>query len=72
MPRHDNQSEMNEVLMNVMTSLAEKSGKQFMTAVELRELMQATAVEIEKKIFQNGQTEDIEIQRDKKKRRRGT
>ena len=42
MPRHDNQSEMNEVLMNVMTSLAEKSGKQFMTAVELREMMQAT------------------------------
>jgi hypothetical protein len=48
MPRHDNQSEMNEVLMNVMTSLADKSGKQFMTAVELREMMQATAVEMNK------------------------
>ena len=31
-----------------MTSLAEKSGKQFMTAVELKELMQAAKVEMNK------------------------
>ncbi len=53
MPRHGKKSETNEILKNVMTSLAEKSGKQFMTAVELQELMQAAKVEMNKL----GQTE---------------
>ena len=48
MPRHGKKSETNEILKNVMTSLAEKSGKQFMTAVELQELMQAAKVEMNK------------------------
>ena len=53
MPRHDKKPETNEILRNVMTSLAEKSGKQFMTTVELKELMQAAKVEMNKL----GQTE---------------
>jgi hypothetical protein len=53
MPRHGKKSEMNETLKNVMTSLAEKSGKQYMTVVELKELMQAAKVEMNKL----GQTE---------------
>ena len=48
MPHHGNKPETNEILRNVMTSLAEKSGKQFMTAVELKELMQAAKVEMNK------------------------
>jgi len=48
MPRHGKKSETNEILKNVMTSLAEKSGKPFMTAVELQELMQAAKVEMNK------------------------
>ena len=53
MPRHGKKYETNEILMNVMTSLVEKSGKQFMTVVELKQLMQATKVEMN----ELGQTE---------------
>ena len=48
MPRQGKNSETNDTLKNVMTSLVEKSGKQIMTAVELQELMQAAKVEMNK------------------------
>jgi hypothetical protein len=47
MPHHGKNSEM-QTLKNVMMSLAEKSGKQFMTAVELKQLMQEVKVEMNK------------------------
>ena len=48
MPRHGKKSEIDKNMFNVMKALADKSGKQFMTAVELKELMQATKVEMNK------------------------
>ncbi len=48
MPRHVKKSETNEILKNVMTSLAEKSRTQFMTAIELKELIQTAKVEMNK------------------------
>ncbi len=46
MSRHDKKSETDETLKNVMKALPDKSGKQFMTAVELKEFIQATKVEM--------------------------
>jgi hypothetical protein len=53
MSHHGKKSDTNEIMKNVMKALVDKSGKQFMTAVELKELMQAAKVEMNKL----GQTE---------------
>ena len=48
MSHHGKKSDTNEIMKNVMKALVDKSGKQFMTAVELKELMQATKIEMNK------------------------